>query len=249
VVVKSLSEQNLQKSLENLYLVFRVYPFRTAMPCYIPHCFSKEDIEALDKPLVSLSEKDLSSFTWDLLLTCGETEDFKHFLPRLFELSQNPRDHFCDTEIVVGKLARADFTSWPPHEREAVLEFLHDWWQVALEAPSGCYGNTISDLLTGLCCAGLDVKPFLAMWLNTSTLASAFQLTDFVMDNSAKLRLGKKFNAFLEQEHLPVINEWLFSDETLRYLEQAFFTYSENAEAAQISVAVGVLESLREFLV
>jgi hypothetical protein len=248
VVVKSPSER-LKKSLGNLYKVFSDYPFRPTMPCCVPHCFSEEEIQALNKPLSLLTEKELSSFTWSLLLTCGEVEDFKYFLPRLFELSVTSQDYFCDTEIVVGKLGRADFSTWPAHERAAVLEFLQAWWLSVIAAPPEHRDPTSSELLTGLCCAGLDVKPFLEGWLELSSLQAALHLADFVTDNSAKLAMGKTFNAFLEAEHLPVLRTWLLNDKTCQYLEEAFFAYSERRESERLSFAVDILTSLKHFTV
>jgi hypothetical protein len=248
VAVKSPSEL-LQNSLRNLYEVFSVYPFRKNMPCCVPHCFSKEEIEALNAPLTSLGEKELSSFTWSLLLTCGETEDFKYFLPRLFELSVTSQHYFCDTEIVLGKLDRAGFSAWPAHEQAAVLEFLREWWLAIISTPSEHRNPSSSELLTGLCCANLGVKPFLDGWLELTSFQAALHLADFVTDTSTGLAMGKTFNAFLEQKHLPVIRTWLFSDKTCQYLEDAFFTYSERRESERLSFAVDILTSLKHFAV
>lgn len=242
-------EQQLQQGLENLYLVFRGYPFRSEMPCCIPHCFSKEEIAALNKPLRELSGAELSKFAWKLLNTCGEAEDFKHFLPRLFELTIKSDSYFCNIEITLGKLGRTNFTSWPTLEYESILSFLRHWWQVVLETPPEYCNITVSEFLTGLCCANTNIQPFLELWLNSSTLIASLHLTDFIEDNGAKLRMGKKFNAFLGPEHLPIINQWLFSNEIQSYLEQAFFTHTEKLAAERISIAVDILASLRKFQV
>ena len=92
-------------ALEGLYRVFAPYPFRANMPCCIPHCFFQSEIDALDaKPLRLLESPKLSSFAFSLLLTCGEVEDFKHFLPRLFELTATTDLNSTDAEITIGKL-------------------------------------------------------------------------------------------------------------------------------------------------
>lgn len=238
------SKQPLRQSLEQLYHVFAVYPFRPTMPCCIPHCFEQKEIDALNQPLHLLGKADLDSFTWSLLLTCGDTEDFKHFLPRLFELaSDDSPGYFCDTEIVVGKLAHAEFETWPTAERSVVLDFLRVWWRVEIERDADSFA--IGDLLTGLCCAKLDLQEFFAMWLANKTPGAASNLAQFVMDKAVAIRMGKTFNAFLEKNYLPVINAWLFSDEVLTYLEEGFFNYADTPQAETLSSAVDVLTSLR----
>jgi hypothetical protein len=242
------ASEALHESLETLYSVFSVYPFRPNMPCCVPHCFSEEEIQVLDKPLHLLTERDLSAFTWSLLLTCGETEDFKHFLPRLFELSVTSQDYFCDTEIVVGKLGRADFSTWSTHERATVLEFLQAWWLSVISAPPEHHKPSSSDLLTGLCCANLGVKPFLDGWLELSSRPAVLHLADFVVDNGAKVSMDKTFNAFLEAEHVKSIKDWLFSKKVLAHLETMFFTHADRRASEQISFAVSILESLQAFV-
>ncbi len=146
------AQVRFEAALEGLYRVFAPYPFRTNMPCCIPHCFEQSEIDALGAKLLrSLEPGELSSFVFSLLLTCGEVEDFKHFLPRLFELTAQNCAGFVTAEIVVGKLERGNWQTWPDLERLAVSDFLSSWWRLALELDD----NTRDDCFAALCCAVL----------------------------------------------------------------------------------------------
>ncbi len=89
-------ETAFKESVERLYQVFAKYPLRedTGMcPC----CHDPEDRKRLHaKPLRELSPEDLEPYTWSALLTWGDVEDFKHFLPRLFETISD-----CEAEVEV----------------------------------------------------------------------------------------------------------------------------------------------------
>ena len=76
----------LKESIENLYSTFSIYPLNSKMegcPC----CVSDADKEKIhSKQLRELEEEDLSRYVFKAMTTWGDTDDFKHYLPRIFEL-------------------------------------------------------------------------------------------------------------------------------------------------------------------
>src|SRR5262249_18015941 len=77
-------ETFLEKPIRELYHTFSVYPrFQEIKEC--THCISSDKQEAMRPlPLHLLSVEQLWTFAWNMsCLTWGDTNDFKHFLPRL----------------------------------------------------------------------------------------------------------------------------------------------------------------------
>lgn len=235
---------DLRSSIDHLYEVFAGYPFRLTMPCCIPHCFSFEDILKLDaKPLRELSAENLSSFAADLLSTCGEVEDFKHFLPQIFELTSEGAFTWPYPEIALGKLRYAQWQSWPHAEQAAIRRFLLDWWKVSLLTPPGLNpALDPSTVLSAVASADEDLWGYLETWLQMPALEAATHLAQFVLEHSMQIHLGRSFNPFLSSRQIPLLKSWLTDRRTVAYLEEAFFRYSDAPEAEKISLAVRVLE-------
>ncbi len=230
-------EKDFNGSLEQLYETFSGYSFRSDMPCCIPHCFDQSEVDFLgSKPLRELSAAELSSFTSSLLLTCGETLDFKYFLPRVFELCVQGAFGWPDPEIVIGKLKYADWNLWPEHERQAVQAFLKAWWRHRLSVPSSMRAMIpLDDCLAALCCTQEDVTEYLEIWLENTERSAVEHLSAFVLEHLTSIWLGASFNAFARKSSSVFIKRWLQSERTIAYLERAFFEYSDSSIAEAIS--------------
>ena len=66
---------------------------------------------------------DLKQYATDALLVWGNETDFKHFLPRIFELAVAHGEEFVDPQIVFHKLRHADWRYWPMFEQSAIEHF------------------------------------------------------------------------------------------------------------------------------
>jgi len=119
--------EELRKAIEGLYQAFSIYPFKSKMdgcPCCVS-ALDKEKI--LTKQLRELSEENLSGYAFKAMTTWGDTEDFKHYLPRIFELLATT-DFIVDTFVVLGKLDYGKWRTWPENEQSVITEFLLAWW-------------------------------------------------------------------------------------------------------------------------
>jgi hypothetical protein len=107
------AREALQATIEGLYAVFASYPLRPQVvgcPC----CVSAEDEARLhSKPLRELEIADLEKYASHALLTWGDEDDFRHFLPRLFELADLEHLSSSDLHIIFGKLRHAGWRAWP----------------------------------------------------------------------------------------------------------------------------------------
>jgi hypothetical protein len=119
----------LRQSIEQLYGVFANYPLAGPVegcPC----CINAVDKQSLvSAPLRELTSESLNHYSRKAMTTWGSVHEFKHFLPRIFELALNGRDLEADIEIVIGKLQCAEWHTWPDEEREAVRAYLMAGWK------------------------------------------------------------------------------------------------------------------------
>lgn len=119
--------EELKKSIEQLYTTFAAYPFRTSMegcPCCV-YDIDKEKIKT--KPLRHLNSEDLEKYAFKAITTWGNIDDFKHFLPRIFELLTKS-ELMVDDFIILGKLDYAKWTTWASNEQQVINDFLLFWW-------------------------------------------------------------------------------------------------------------------------
>jgi hypothetical protein len=112
--------------VEQLYSVFKRYPLSVPVEgC--PHCTSQHDEQRLaSKPLRLLAAEALERFAFKAMTTWGSVDDFKHSLPRLFELvTDSVGVGDTNVEALLGKLPYAHWHRWPARERAAVHDFLN----------------------------------------------------------------------------------------------------------------------------
>ncbi len=78
-----------------------------------------------------MESEDISHYSFKAMTTWGDVEDFKHFLPRLLELSATTGLAY-GYEVVLGKLEYAKWNEWEETEKDAIRAFLLAWWTESL---------------------------------------------------------------------------------------------------------------------
>jgi hypothetical protein len=120
----------------------------------------------LTSPLRELTGEDISRYVSSAFLTVGGEVDFRYLLPRILDISVSDPANANNPEIVIGKLALANWRSWPDTEQGAIEELLDAWFECALardlaEADEYWIGTEAESVLCGAARAGLP----LARWL------------------------------------------------------------------------------------
>ena len=173
----------LRVAIENLYATFASYPLRddtNACTC----CHSPEDEKRLHRvPLRRLASGDLEAYAVDALFVWGNETDFKHFLPRIFELAATHGDEFVDPEVVFNKLHHGEWRHWPDAEQRAVEQFFGALWGHILDSqPHEYYGWQIEGWLCGFAQAVGDLSPYLKTWVALETENARLNLAGFIAD-------------------------------------------------------------------
>lgn len=236
--MESAAVQALRDAVEKLYDVFSVYPLNAPVTgC--PHCTKPEDYARLEsKPLRELTDSDLEKYAFDALCICGGVDDFKHFLPRLFELiAWHGSVGWIDPQIVFGKLPYSKFKGkiWSEVEQQAVESFCLAWWRATLSYYED-RGEPNDVAITCLTSIGLvidDLNDFLRMWREDRSIPALRHFADFVFwrvfSDSRPLSNGD-LSAYWERNspQSKQVIAWLLDPQTADALEDLFFRYTDH---------------------
>lgn len=127
--------EELEIAIQNLYNTFSIYPCNSTMegcPC----CVSDSDKEKIhSKQLRDLDEDDLSRYAFKAMTTWGDINDFKHYLPRIFEILAT-NDVIINISVVLRKLEYGEWQEWSDGEKRAITNFIWAWWTNATKNKS-----------------------------------------------------------------------------------------------------------------
>lgn len=240
----------LAASIEMLYQVFRRYELRgNTNPC--PCCHSSQDEQSVrHKPLNKLSSSDLQQYAMDAIYTWGTRDDFKHFLPRLFELLVVDGDTFVDPAAVFGKLNYESYDStrwrtWPDDEQNAVSNYFQCTWEAVLNSdPSDLPFDGAYGWIEAIAQAEHDLSKYLALWLAAES-PSAYRNLALMISNegipNATRPAGGYWDGHCEQWEQ--LNDWARRPEVKQKLTTGFECWSDSAFAGELMDAVVLLPS------
>jgi len=154
------------------------------------------------------------------MTTWGDVNDYKHYLPRIFELTAK-RKLIADTFVTLGKLDYAKWTEWESKEQETINEFLRAWW--AYDINYATYFD--SEILTELHKLILDIKPMLNVW-NVDTETQGFKnFVEFIEYHYYELVGKNKTFKTLSEAEVEIFKKWVHSNK--HKLEEGFFSYEK----------------------
>jgi hypothetical protein len=244
--VSPAPRQKLAEAIENLYATFSEFRLGGPMDGHPPLPPAKEErLQTI--PLRHLTPDDLDQYAFRALTTVGTEEQFKHFLPRLLEITAYEGSvGYVDIQIVLGKLEYAHWTFWSVQERQAIERYLWALWESVLaQFPSE---PDIEALLCGIGRVVDDLTPFLNVWLRGAESSAISHLHGFIEANlRGLLKKHRITNAFCDEREpqmMQVVN-WLAQPALTERLEQMFFEYSQEPIAEQLSQLVEYLTLVR----
>lgn len=200
----SPERDSLQEAAEGLYDAFSGYALREkidACPC----CHKHEDDQILrSKPLRELGVNEFRRYIYDAVYTWGDDYDFRHFLPRIFELLafNEPFVHeFVDPELVLGRLNVSEWNQWPVAEHEAVARYLHTLWRYTINCDFADDGYGIPEIESWLCGIGQaeeDLSLYLKIWLQADSDEAIRNLALWIVCSGEELTKNKLLSAYWE---------------------------------------------------
>lgn len=175
----------------------------------------------LAAPLRELRFADLGNYGVSAMTTQGSSDDFRYFLPRMFQCAAEEEFPFS-LEILFGKLNYAKWLTWPKKEIAAVHAYLSAIWQFGIDSfpieqsLPGVY--EIETLLASIAQTGDSLHPYLRAWTETKTLQADRNLVQFVTMYGADFSDEKTLSfAFWEKvgSAAAELREWLLRPDTL----------------------------------
>lgn len=239
------NEISILDSVENLYRVFAVYPRRKHVegcPC----CVNEEDRHVLEtKSLRLLSSNDLGRYAFKAMTTWGDVDDFRHFLPRIFELLAGPDGIGYDAEVILGKLALGGWKQWPDQEQAAVRDYCHAVWNEILLGSASLLNP--EGWLCGLGCAGEDLTRYLDAWADSQSEIAYEHLAEFIDSNQQSLNKHRRLtNSFWHNapEAMERVCNWLVASKTHTTLERIYLENTPTSYGPALARAIQHLETL-----
>ena len=228
---------DLKMAIENLYSTFSIYPFKSTMegcPC----CVSDSDKEKIhSKPLRELDEDDLSRYAFKAMTTWGDTDDFRHYLPRIFELLATT-DFIVDTSVVLGKLDYGKWQNWSDNERKSIIQFLVAWWTDLIKHKSYFDNEAFIEInkLTG------DTDLLLNRWTVNFNDNSFSNFVDLIYNYYNDLTGKRKDFREIDDASTQKLLEWIKKHSGM--LEKGFFYFADKDTefAEKISITQYMLE-------
>lgn len=225
---------------ENLYSTFSKYSFKSSMegcPC----CVSSLDNSTLySKPLRELEDEDLSRYAFKAMTTWGDVNDYKHYLPRIFELTAT-RKLMVETFVTLGKLEYAKWKEWDEQEQLSIIEFLNAWWKYDVN-----HGNYFDqEVLVELHKYMNNIKTMLNQW-NLDIETQGFKnFVEFIEDHYYELAGKNKSFQSLSVNEVKLLKSW--AESNIDKLESGFFKYEKKDKAfsEKISNALYTIERMK----
>jgi hypothetical protein len=243
----------LEQAIENLYEVFSKYPYPQS-PSFgdSPFYDSQKDAAALAaKPLREIEPGILQVYVQEAYFDWGDTNDFKHFLPRALEVMARYEYEWLDSEVVMSRLMGQNsdgWQTWSLQEQKAIHEFAVAWWKARIRN-SFISSDDSWWWDTQLCILGQafdDLAPFLNIWRDEvsldSTLSFADFVTSFLLNN--KKEMGSAYwgnSPDIDYQKIWIV---LVTPEVLRILRERHDIFPHAKNSTVILKAIQVLEGV-----
>jgi hypothetical protein len=202
--------------------------------------------ELFAKPLTELNQDDLSRFTGKAITTWGSVNDYKHFLPRIFELTAELKTPY-EIWIAFDKLTLAEWNNWTENEHKVIQEFMIALWESILNDNSEKAEWEFKDYFSAIAHFYPNFTELLNVWSESESKASIKHLSEFLIDEQTALFDRKKINGFHDQkENAEEFISWILSDKILNKVQQKYFEFETESFAEKISWAEQIITAERK---
>ena len=224
---------SLKKSIEILYEIFAKYEGLSKLagsPLY-------EDLETWKKQLRSkklreLSEDDLSMFVGKAILTWGDKNDYRFYLPRILELTAELKTPF-DIWTLYSRLENADWKTWNADEQTAINNFTIEMWNNLLIDNSEKAEWEFKDYFNSIANFYPDFTEILKVWESNNSFASIKHLTNYILEERQHIFDNNYIHSIEKNtKNIKQFKNWLTSNNIIKKIEKTFYD-NESKEIAE----------------
>jgi len=219
-------KNNLESKIEALYSIFKRYRLYSAFHDRCSPLGERQDLakRLAGTPLRATSATDVAVYSFKALTTMGDGKDYKHFLPRMFELVSTSPEWYCHMTLLPKKLNELGWLEWPRVEIEAIKEFIDAQWDYILNVYP--WHSSATAFLLEVSVEFGVLQKHLAKWENCKNEASLLHFIEALKH---------------EYGGLEEFDNWLLNESNKKRLEHSY----QRHETSELSVTI--LEALELF--
>lgn len=122
------------------------------------------------------------------ITTVGNGRDYRHFLPRIFELAvTDPVWLGAEPPVMASKLNMAEWRTWPSEQQGAVLHFFLSAIDAVVERHPDD-GQSADSWFCGIMTLGEPAPPTFERWRSSSSPNAALHMASFIIRETKHLR-------------------------------------------------------------
>ena len=196
----------LQSAIGALYDTFSSVPKpETIDGCRC--CIEDKQVHTLlTKPLREITPAELAPYASSVFLTVGSEEDYRYYLPRIWEILVTESSWWPDPEVAGRALTLAEWSKWAAPEREAIIHLFEAHFDAMIAEADGW---RIDSWLCGLACAEVPLQRFLDRI--AAHPPAVLALYEPNANELMEQKLGNPFWGDAPEAAMAQIVEWFFS--------------------------------------
>ena len=238
----------LKISIEKLYDIFAKYQGLSKLegsPLY-------DDLETWNKQLRSkklreLTDEDLSLFAGKVILTWGDENDYRFYLPRILELTSELKTPY-DIWTIYSRLEDAKWKTWNADEQAALNDFTIELWNNLLIDNSEKAEWEFKDYFHAIAYFHPDFTEILKVWEINNSFASIKHLTNYIFEERQHLFDNNYIDSIEKNtKNIEQFKTWLTSDNILKKIEKAFYDIENKEIAERLSWVEQILTNEKKY--
>lgn len=210
-----------------------------ASPLYFKEKVKQWNQQVSSKPMTTLSGDELAFFAFKVGYTWGNISDYKHFLPRFFELFACYEEGVIETWLVFKKLNYFKWETWDQREQEVILSFIENFWIQLLEGESFPY--QFEEHFKSIIHIHPSPAWILQQWYEVNNIVAIEQYCDFIIRQEFDIIRRGKIKFIVQDENQAISNmilEWSQSKMLLKLEKWLFISNDIDDELANKMIRV-----------
>lgn len=238
----------LKISIEKLYDTFAKYQGLSKLegsPLYRDLGTWKKELRS--KKLRELTDEDLSRFAGKIILTWGDENDYRCYLPRILELTAELKTPY-DIWTLYSRLEDANWKTWAIEEQTAINNFTLELWNNLLNDNSEIAESEFIDYFHTIANFYPDFSQVLKVWETNDSFAAVKHLTNYIIEKQQYLFDNKYiYYIVVNIKQIEQFTTWLTSDKIIEKIEKAFYDNEKNEFAKQLSLVEQILTNEKKY--
>ena len=183
-------------------------------------------------PLKNLADEQIGPYSGWAITTVGNDRDYRHFLPRIFDLAvTDPVWLGTEPPVIAGKLNMGTWRTWPANQQTAVLHVFNAAFDAMIERHPDAWPSNAADWFCGIAILGEAIAPVIERWRTSTEANAALNMGGLINAHSKSMRkLGEVQGSFWEEVNREVrrdVAKLLLEERTLAFLRSASHKVSE----------------------